>query len=357
MSAPIRAPGEAAISSLSLEEARDRYLDFLLTVKGCSPARAALAKGYLNRLLGFLSARGVTSLPTVTRAHLEAYQEAVLATARAVATKREILGVVGLCFRYLCDYGLLTANPALVLDRPRKGQTLPRPLLTAEEFTGLLGLTHPTSLVGLRDRCLFQVLYASAMRPEELCRLTVGDVDLATRQLLIRRPKNRRDRIVHIDRYTARDLQQYQQRLEAWLGRRRAAAEHCFLSATGGPLIRNALSSHFLQDYAPRFQARWHKAITLYSLRHSSATDWLDAAAVHRRDVLPYVQRQLGHESLESTAIYTHVAIEPLRQIFREYHPRERAFAALAKIPSFPEGLQARWKAQRTPPPPEAPLS
>jgi len=97
-------------------------------------------------------------------------------------------------------------------------------------------------------------------------------------------------------------------------------------------------------------------AITLYSLRHTSATDWLDAAATRRRDVLPYVQRQLGHESLESTAIYTHVAIEPLRRMFKDYHPREQQWAVLAKIPASPDDLRAQWDAQRKPPPPESPL-
>jgi len=109
--------------------------------------------------------------------------------------------------------------------------------------------------------------------------------------------------------------------------------------------------------YAPRFEQRWQKPITLYSLRHTSATDWLDAAATRRRDILPYVQRQLGHESLESTAIYTHVAIEPLRRMFKDYHPREQQWTGLAKIPASPDDLRAQWDAQRKPPPPEAPLT
>lgn len=325
-------------------------------MKGVSHGRANLCKIYLNRLIKFLQARGVTRLDQVQRAHLEAYQTAVLAEALKPGTHLEILRVAMLWFGYLHDYRYCPTNLALVIDLPRKGQVLPRTILTTDELTNLLSLTHPTTLLGLRDRCIFQLLYASAMRPDELCRLKLAQVDLSNQQLLIQRPKNRRDRIVHIDRYTAQDLRQYLHRVQAWLGPR-APTDGFFVNAYGHPLTRNALSSYFLKAYAPRFTTRWQKPITLYSLRHTSATDWLDHAARKRRDVLPYVQRQLGHESLESTAIYTHVAIEPLRMMFKQYHPRERQWSALAKIPASPDDLQARWDAQRKRPPPEAPLA
>ncbi|MDP3722720.1 MAG: tyrosine-type recombinase/integrase [Candidatus Omnitrophota bacterium] len=342
--------------SLSLEDGRDRYLDFLLAVKGVSHARAQCCKVYLNRLIRFLQPQGVTRLDQAQREHLAAYEAAVMAEPLKSASKLEILQVAMLWFGYLHDYHDCATNPALVIDLPRKEQLLPRTILATEEFLSLLSMTHPKSLLGLRDRCIFQVLYASAMRPDELCRMKLSQVDLANQQFLIERPKNKRDRIVHIDRFTAQDLRTYLARVSAWLGSR-GAADNFFVNAYGGPLTRNALSSYFTKAYAPRFKKRWKKPITLYALRHTSATDWLDAAAAHRRDVLPYVQRQLGHESMESTAIYTHVAIEPLRRMFKDFHPRERQWAALAKIPSSPDDLRSQWDAQRKPPPPEPPSS
>ncbi len=326
-----------------------------MAVKGVSHARANLCKSYVNRVIRFLQAQGVTRLDQVERAHLDAYQTTVMAEALKSGTHLEILRVAMLWFGYLHDYRHCPSNPSLVIDLPRKEHVLPRSILTTEEFTNLLSLTNPTTLLGLRDRCIFQVLYASAMRPDELCRLKLAQVDLSTQQILIQRPKNKRDRIVHIDRYTTQDLRQYLHRVQAWLGAR-GSTDHFFVNAYGRPLTRNALSAYFLKACAPRFEKRWQKPITLYSLRHTSATDWLDQAARHRRDVLPYVQRQLGHESLESTAIYTHVAIEPLRRMFKDYHPRERQWAALAKIPASPDDLRAQWDAQRKPPPPESPL-
>lgn len=309
---------------------------------------------HLKRLITFLKAQGLTHIQQVARTHLEAYQEAVAGSGLTASTQVDVLRVAVGWFSFLCDYGDLSSNPALVVDPPRRGKALPRAILSETEFQHLLGLASAETLLGLRDRCVFEVLYASAMRPEELCRLTIADVDLSRQRLYIRRPKNRRDRIVVFDKFTAQDLKRYLARVEAWLGPRRLS-DPFFVNANGGALNRNAFSTHFATAYALRFKERYLKHITLYSLRHTSATDWLDSGARSKRDLLPYVQRQLGHESLESTAVYTHVAIEHLRQMFKQYHPREQQFASLAKIPGSADTLQGRWEAQRKPPPPEPP--
>lgn len=102
----------------------------------------------------------------------------------------------------------------------------------------------------------------------------------------------------------------------------------------------------------PVMDQKFRKNITPYSFRHTSATHWLDSAARQKRDVLPFIQRQLGHESLESTAIYVHVAIEPLRQMFRMYHPREISLKAIHKVPT-PDEIISKLKDDL--PSPEAP--
>ena len=137
----------------------------------------------------------------------------------------------------------------------------------------------------------------------------------------------------------------------------RKPSDSFFVSTAGRNLSMNALQIHFAGAYASPFEQKFGKRIALYSIRHTSATDWLDEGARHRKDLLPFVQRQLGHESLDSTAVYTHVAIEPLRQMFKQYHPRERQLAYLSKIPGSAEALEDKWKNQRKPPPPEPPVS
>ena len=112
-----------------------------------------------------------------------------------------------------------------------------------------------------------------------------------------------------------------------------------FASAIGTPMTREDLERRFYKRYAPIFREKFGKEITLYSLRHSSATQWLDEGFRHDEDILPSVQRQLGHKRLDSTSIYTHVAIEPMREMLRRYHPRELAYASLRKVPESPEDL------------------
>ncbi len=309
-----------------------------------------MCKVQINRLIAFLRSQGVSRIDGITRQQLDDYQAGVLRTQLKPKSKHSILREAVLWFTYLHDYKLLAENLGLVIEPPRKVKSLPRPILSETEFKFLLSLTDGTTLMKMRDRCIFQVLYASALRTIELCQLIRSDVSLANRQITVRRPKNRRDRVVTLDRYTAQDLRQYLIRLEAWLGPRKPT-DPFFISTVGGKLTRGTLQLHFAKNYVHRFKQKFGKRIALYSIRHTSATDWLDEGARKRRDVLPFVQRHLGHESLESTAIYTHVAIEPLRQMFKQYHPREKQFAQLGKIPGSPEDLEGRWKNQRRPPP------
>ena len=225
---------------LPLERARDLYLDFLLSVKGVSHGRAGICKVHINRLIGFLKERNITRVDEVTRDHLEGYQAAVVTSGLSPSTREDVLRIAMQWFGFLFDYKHIRTNPGLVIDAPRRGQALPRPILSETEFKFLLNLASGPTLVKMRDRCIFQVLYASAMRPGELCQLLRSDVSLANRQITIRRPKNLRDRLVTIDRYTTNDLRQYLIRLEAWIGPRKPS-DPFFVSTTGGGLSRNAL--------------------------------------------------------------------------------------------------------------------
>ncbi len=177
------------------------------------------------------------------------------------------------------------------------------------------------------------LLYSSAIRTKELFNLKLEDIDLRRFQAIIRRPKNKRDRIVHFDRYTAHFLKKYLDKVRPWFLRGRETNSF-FISATGSDLTKGSWAAHFSNKYKPAMEEKFKKNITPYVFRHTSATHWLDNAAKQKRDVLPFIQRQLGHESLESTVIYTHVAIEPLRQMFRQYHPREISLKNFQRIPS-----------------------
>jgi len=103
-------------------------------VKGRSPGRVCVSKIHINRLIAFLKFKRISNPAEVTRAHLSQYQQSVEASTLAKTTQKDVLGCAILFFRYLCDYRYLAGNPALVIEPARKGRSLPRPILTAEEF-------------------------------------------------------------------------------------------------------------------------------------------------------------------------------------------------------------------------------
>ena len=281
------------------------------------------------------------------------FQESIMAKPYARTTKLSILSVVALFFRYLWDYGLIRDNLGLVIDLPQKDDHIPRNIMNEEEIKFLFTLPSQKNLLGIRDLCIMSLLYSSAMRPKELFNLRLDDVDLIRNQALVRRPKNKRDRIVHFDRYTSFFLKKYLDKVRRWL-MKNAVSDAFFISATGSDLLQSSWAAYFSQKYKPVMDEKFSKNITPYSFRHTSATHWLDSAAKQKKDVLPFIQRQLGHENLESTVIYTHVAIEPLRQMFKMYHPREIALKSIHKVPS-PDEIISKLKDDQPPPKPETP--
>ena len=273
----------------------------------------------------------------VTREHLSKYQDMIMKSGTATKTKRDELLAVALFFRYLCDYEYIEENPALIIDPPKRIYRFPKDILGEQEIACLLKLPDQNDLLGTRDFCIMSLLYSSMMRTKEIFNLKLDDIDLRLKQILVRRTKNKRDRIVHIDGYTAFFIKKYLKNVRPWLLKNNKS-DNLFISATGTDLTRNSFAAHFGQKYKPLIKEKFKKDVSPYVFRHSSATHWLDSGARKHKDILPYVQRQLGHESLESTAIYTHIAIEPLRQMFKSYHPRELNQRNLRKIPS-PEDI------------------
>lgn len=303
----------------------DKYLDHLMKIKGVSKEYGCIVRGRLKRLIDFLKSVHVDHITEVTRDHLLEFQDWIMRRNLSILTKRDELLAIVLFFRFLHDYEYIDQNPALVLDPPKKTLHLPRTILGEHEVAYLLRLPDSKDLIGIRDFCIMNLLYSSMMRTKELFNLRLDDVDLRLKQILVRRTKNKRDRVVAIAGYTAFFVQKYINHVRPWLLKSHES-DHLLISATGSDLGRGSFATHFKRRYAPQIKEKFKKDVTPYVFRHSSATHWLDRGAQNKKDLLPFIQKQLGHESLESTAIYTHVAIEPLRAMFKTHHPRERTF-------------------------------
>ena len=292
-------------------------------------ARYLLAEGRSERtvasylvevryFLAFLSERGLSSVHDITRREVEAYQVSLehRLSARggslAAGTKNSKLTTVRSFLRYLRRTGVLLTDPARDIVRARVPRRLLPELPTVDEVRQLLETPDTSTPLGLRDRAILELFYASALRNTELRMLRVGDVDLARLQVQVHHAKGGRQRVVPTSEEAAHWVGQYLERGRAFLLKGR---EHGFLfmSFRGRPFQVNRLG-----ELVTRLaeQAGLDKHVTPHTLRHCAATHMLK-----NRARLRHLQEFLGHASPESTQIYTRVELSDLREDHQKYHP------------------------------------
>jgi integrase/recombinase XerC len=209
--------------------------------------------------------------------------------------------------------GWVRGNPAKPLRSPRKPRKLPK-FLTGDEISQLLAAPRPGQLGGLRDRAILELMYSSGCRVRELVSLDDGDLDLRNATVRIR-GKGRRERLGIVGSHA-------QAALRSWLAARPTAAGG---RATSRPLFTNKFGGRLSVRGVARLLEK-HLAVaglagkaSPHTLRHSFATHLLDAGADIRS-----VQELLGHKSLVTTQIYTHVTTSRLLDAFDKAHPRAR---------------------------------
>ena len=214
-------------------------------------------------------------------------------------------------FAFLKREGRVDVNPAKAVGTPRHDQTLPR-TLSVSEATAVVETKGREGALGLRDRALLELLYATGLRVSELVGLRLEDVDLSLRQVRTV-GKGRKERVVPFGKPAAAAL-------SAWLKARASLApaprdaEIVFLNARAGRLtdrsVRRVLDRAVQEAAIPRHASP-------HALRHSFATHLLAAGADLRS-----IQELLGHASLSTTQRYTHLDAERLIEVYRKSHPR-----------------------------------
>ncbi|MDO8730195.1 MAG: tyrosine recombinase XerC [Candidatus Omnitrophota bacterium] len=222
--------------------------------------------------------------------------------ARHVATIRSF-------FRFLHREGHVTANPALGLVRPKQDRHLPS-FLSVEETTRLMEAPAGDSFAARRDRAILETLYSTGLRVSELVNLKVRDVDLIGGTLRTV-GKGRKERMVPMGSYSIQAIRAY---LKALTPDETEPDRPLFRNQRRGRLtdrsVRRILNRYLIQVSVDR-------KISPHSLRHSFATHLLDRGADLRS-----VQELLGHSSLTTTQIYTHVTTERLKKVYESTHPR-----------------------------------
>lgn len=215
-------------------------------------------------------------------------------------------------FRWLLRSRYILANPATELELPKTGHKLPKYVLSAVEVENILRAVDLDAPLGLRDRVILEMLYSTGMRRTELSSLKLGDVELGRGVLNIRGGKGCRDRTIPIGARAQLWLEKYLCELRPILAARKQQ-DGLFLTEHG----RNFQASYLgwvVKEYLDKVGLGHVGCCHVF--RHTMATLMLDNGADIR-----YVQAMLGHKSLETTQVYTHVAIRKLQEIHAATHP------------------------------------
>jgi integrase/recombinase XerD len=214
-------------------------------------------------------------------------------------------------YRFLARGRRIEIDPTLKLDPPKKPPRFPRTLSEAD-VEALLAQPDPDTPLGLRDRAMLEVLYASGLRVSELTRLKLAEVSLDMGVVRIF-GKGSKERLVPLGEEALAWLSRYSKEARPALLKRRAS-DFVFVTGRGGPMTRQAFW-HLLKRRAA--SAIPGKSLSPHTLRHAFATHLLN----HGAD-LRVVQLLLGHADISTTQIYTHVARERLKALHQKHHPR-----------------------------------
>ena len=273
---------------------------------------------YLRDFIEWGEARGISHPQQVSRPVLERYQRHLHYYRKKngdplsiVSQKSKLAPIRGL-FKWLTRQGEIPANPAADLELPRRIHRIPRQVLTEAEAQTVLALADTSTLVGLRDRAIMEVLYATGMRRMEIARLCVDDIDTERVLVLIRQGKCRKDRLIPLGQRALYWVSRYQEEVRPHLAWNDNVKE-LFLGQEG-----HALSMYQLSNRVAAYikAAGIGKIGGCHMWRHSMATLMLEGGAELR-----FIQAMLGHSDITSTQIYTQVAVGMLTRVHAATHP------------------------------------
>ncbi|MGQ9646676.1 MAG: site-specific tyrosine recombinase XerD [Thermodesulfobacteriota bacterium] len=289
----------------------DQFLHYLVVEKG-RPKNTVEAYGHnLNRFLRHLEKGGIEALDKVGKFEVKAFLLSL--KKRGLSAKTVVRNLVALrtFFNYLIQEGILQINPVEEIESPKVSKTLPE-ILSLKEVEQLLEQPDLQTPLGLRDRAMLEMLYATGMRVSELIRLPINQVNLEAGYVLLY-GKGSKERLVPLGREAIEWTAQYLKTARGKLAKGRESP-FLFINRSGREMSRQRFWKN-LKAYGQK--ARIQKRITPHLLRHSFATHLLERGADLRS-----VQMMLGHSDISTTQIYTHVTGERLKKVHERFHPR-----------------------------------
>jgi integrase/recombinase XerD len=292
-----------------------------LQVKNFSVTTLSTRAPTLLRFCRWCEERGLNKPDEVTREILERYQRHLFhfrkpsGKALSAWTQTQNLIAVRQYFKWLCKKRLLGANPASELELPRLGSRLPTECLSIRQVQAVLAVPDVSTLIGLRDRTMMELMWACGLRRAEVVSLKVFDVRDELQVVVVKQGKGNKDRVVPIAAAALSWVHRYCEEVRSRLVMPPDEGV-LFLSSEGAPLAADFLTV-LVRDCLDAAQVKVRGSCHL--LRHACATHMLEGGADVR-----YVQELLGHASLSTTQIYTRVTINALKAVYEAAHPLAR---------------------------------
>jgi integrase/recombinase XerD len=302
----------AAVRGCSVADATviDSFGDALWMESGLSENTLAAYRRDLSGLAAWLRTRKV-ALADAAPSDLLSYMAEQYGKGRALRSNARLLSSLRRFFRYLVREGRREDDPTANIDAPRMDRPLPHSL-SEVQVESLLQAPDVEDLLGLRDRAMLELLYATGLRVSELVELSVDRINL-TQGVVRVVGKGDKERLVPVGDEAVSWVRRYVDRVRVPL-LRGAASERLFVSRKAAGMTRQAFW-YRIRQYAVRAGITTH--LSPHTLRHAFATHLVN----HGAD-LRVVQMLLGHSDLSTTQIYTHVARERLKQLHHMHHPR-----------------------------------
>ena len=299
---------------MDMQSAVERFLKYLRFERNASALTSKSYREDLSALLEYLS-ESYGHFPTpqqVSTVDLRGYVSVLHDAGYARTSISRRLASMRSLYRFLQREGVVDTNPAKPLRNPRRQRTLPH-FLSTDEIAQLLSAPPYSEILGKRDRAILETIYSAGLRVSELVGINQGDIDLGDGSVRIR-GKGRRERLAPLGSFAI-------QAIEDWFRVRNLLNKEP--SGSDAPVFVNKFGRRISTRSIARMLEKYLKITGLdvrtspHTLRHSFATHLLDRGADVRS-----VQELLGHKSLVTTQIYTHVSTAGLKAAYERAHPR-----------------------------------
>lgn len=296
----------------SMNEQIEEYIHFLKVERGLSENSIESYQRDLKQYLAYLTDMKLSDWQTVDRYHVLGFLKKLTDDGKSSSTSIRMVSTLRKFHQFLRMERITDHDPMQYVDTPKKVQLLPK-ALSLSEVEQIIEAPDLSTPIGLRDRAIFEVMYATGLRVSELISLKLDDLHL-TLGLIQTVGKGDKERIIPLGDHAIHWINRYLDEARVALVDPKKQVPFLFLNHRGGGFTRQGIWKN-LKQYVAQLDIK--KEVTPHTLRHSFATHLLENGADLR-----VVQELLGHADISTTQIYTHITKKRMAEVYKQYFPR-----------------------------------